>query len=172
MHPECSAFWKITGPCGASTEPEEASLIYDPRFLKQRTPWINETHDYPLVSNDPVLSGMSVAGEDTSQAFWSGTVCPNCGRCISRLNWQGWECETKDCGFSRRVPPASIPAATLREAFWPLTSSYTLSRDVLGDLVNIDVSFAHGYRISRYTIPGIDGFIRHTIANKTVVEEP
>ena len=47
-----------------------------------------------------------------------------------------------------------------------------MSRDSHLPLVNPDVKFKHNYRINRYTIPGIDGFVAHLIANKTVVEEP
>ncbi|CAN9477329.1 unnamed protein product [Alternaria alternata] len=81
-------------PSPVEKEPKEASLIYDPRFLKQKTPWHNDDHDYPLASNAAELS--------------------------------------------RHAVP---------------------------------VSFEHGYRINRYEIPGVNGFIAHMVANKTVLEE-
>ncbi|KAJ4334403.1 hypothetical protein N0V95_009181 [Ascochyta clinopodiicola] len=63
-------------------------------------------------------------------------------------------------------------AVSLREPLWPLTYSYTPSRDTHSPLVAVNVSFAHNYRINRYTIPGIDGFITHMVANRAIVEEP
>ncbi|KAJ4332066.1 hypothetical protein N0V87_008687, partial [Didymella glomerata] len=45
-------------------------------------------------------------------------------------------------------------------------------RDTHSHSVHIDVSFAHGYRVNRYSIPGIEGFVTHMIANSSVVEEP
>ncbi|KAH7409811.1 hypothetical protein DE146DRAFT_604110 [Phaeosphaeria sp. MPI-PUGE-AT-0046c] len=117
LQPHCEAFWRIIndlslGSYKISHEPDEASLIYDPRFLKQKTPWPNDNTEYPLAFMAPEISSHAIAGEDTSQAFWSGMVCPDC------------------------------------------------------------VSFAHGYRINCYSIPGLNGFITHMIANKTVLEEP
>jgi hypothetical protein len=38
-------------------------------------------------------------------------------------------------------------------------------------MLKLKVSFEHGYRINRYEIPGVDGFITHMVANKTVLEE-
>jgi alkylated DNA repair dioxygenase AlkB len=176
LQPSCTAFWKIfdgsRDPYELSQEPDEASLVYDPRFLKQKTPWPNEQHNYPLGADGPELSGHAIPGEDTSQAFWQGIVCPDCGRCNSRLNWMGWECMNSACSYSRRPPHTLIEATSLREPFWPLTNSFTMSRDIHEPLVNVSVSFTHGYRINRYDIPGLDGFITHMIANKSINEEP
>lgn len=173
----CTAFWTIhtnTAEPGRSMpaqEPKEASLVYDPRFLKQKTPWHNDDHDYPLASNAAELSRHAVPGENTSVAFWSGMVCPDCGRCTSRLNWTNWECSNTACRYTRTPPHTLIPALSLRDPLWPITSSYTLSRDTMSPMLKLKVSFEHGYRINRYEIPGAEGFITHMIANKTVLEE-
>ena len=112
----CTSFWKLIIPTpgpGNSTsmqEPNEASLMYDPRFLKQKTPWFNDDQDYPLVSNTAELSTHARPGEDTSIAFWSGIVCPKCGRCISRLNWTNWTCSNSACDYARSPSHALIPA--------------------------------------------------------------
>ncbi|KAF1849111.1 uncharacterized protein K460DRAFT_330755 [Cucurbitaria berberidis CBS 394.84] len=172
LQPACMLFWNIiASDTKANYEPDEASLTYDPRFLKQKTPWHNDDHEYPLVSNNVELSGHCVPGEDTSQAFWLGMVCPECGRCISRLSWMGWECQNPACGFRKEPTHTLIPAVSLREPLWPLTNSYPLSRDTTVPSIDVRVSFVHGYRINRYSIPGITGFITHMIANKIVVEE-
>ncbi|EAT89975.2 hypothetical protein SNOG_03244 [Parastagonospora nodorum SN15] len=113
LQPNCSAFWHIIQESGSgsykiSREPDEAELIYDPRFLKQKTPWLNDNMEYSLKFDRPEISDYALPGESTSQSFSSGIVCPDC---------------------------------------------------------------AHGYRINRYQIPGLDGFITHMVANKIVVEE-
>lgn len=178
LRPTCGSYWLIfpsgpDSPRGSEPfEPDEASLIYDPRFLKSRTPWPNDDHEYPLTSNDAVLSSHAVPGEDTSEAFIRGVVCPLCGRCNSRIDWAGWQCRTPTCPWKKTPPHTLIPAVSLREPLWPLTDSYTPSRDVHSSLVAVHVSFAHNYRIHRYTLPGISGFITHMIANKTILEEP
>ncbi|KAL1794308.1 hypothetical protein ACET3X_007729 [Alternaria dauci] len=175
--PTCAAFWKIYTPTAGPRrsapvkEPKEASLVYDPRFLKQKTPWHNDDHDYPLVSNAAELSRHAVPGENTSVAFWSGMVCPDCGRCTSRLNWTNWKCSNTVCQYTRTPPHTLIPALSLRDPLWPVTSSYMLSRDTVSPRLGLKVSFEHGYRINRYEIPGVNGFIAHMVANKTVLEE-
>lgn len=172
LQDDCNMFWRIINSLSlGSHEPDEASLIYDPRFLKQKTPWPNDNTEYPLAFNAPEISTHAVAGEDTSQAFWSGMVCPDCGKCNSRLGWTGWKCSNTACSFKKEPPHSLIPAVALRDPFWPLTDSYTMSRDWQSDLISVSVTFAHGYRINKYTIDGLDGFITHMIANKTVLEE-
>ncbi|KAG9186187.1 hypothetical protein G6011_02743 [Alternaria panax] len=177
LQPACTAFRKIHTPTPGSRrstsaqEPREASLIYNPRFLKQKTPWHNDDHDYPLVSNAAELSRHAIPGENTSEAFWSGMVCPYCGRCTSRLNWTNWECSNTTCQYMRTPPHTLVSALSLRDPLWPVTSSYTLSRDTMLPRLELKVSFAHGYRINRYEIPGVNGFVTHMIANKTVLEE-
>ena len=177
LHSTCTSFWKVSiltpGPGNSTSlqEPNEASLIYDPRFLKQKTPWFNDDRDYPLVSNTAELSAHSRPGEDTSTAFWSGIVCPKCGRCISRLNWTNWECPNTTCDYVRSPPHALVPALSLRDPLWPVTSAEMLSRDTFSPLIDLNVSSSHGYRINRFNLPGIDGFITHMIANKTILEE-
>lgn len=176
LQPSCSAFWHIVdgssiGFPKLSHEPDETSLVYDPRFLKQKTPWPTDNTEYPLSFDLSKTSAYAVAGEDTAQAFWSGIVCPECGRCNSRLSWTGWDCANPTCGFRLEPAHSLIPAATLREPFWPLTEAYTMSKDTHDSHILVSVSFAHGYRINRYRIPGLDGAITHMIANKTIVEE-
>lgn len=178
LQPSCESFWRIIrdstlGSHTISHEPDEASLIYDPRFLKQKTPWPNDDTEYHLAFNAPETSTHAIAGENTSQAFWSGIVCPECGKCNSRLGWTGWECSNPQCDFRKESPHSLIPAVALHDPFWPLTDSYTMSRDWQSPLIDVSVSFAHGYRINKYTLPGLDNcFITHMIANKTVLEEP
>ena len=169
----CHSFWKLIlpgrGNKASFQEPNEASLVYGPRFLKQKTPWQNDDQEYPLVSNTAELSEHAVPGEDTAVAFSSGIICPNCGRCISRINWTNWE--SFSCDYKRTPPHALISSLSLRDPLWPVTNSYTQSRDTLSPLIGFDVQFARGCRINKYTIPGIDDFIVHMIANKAVLEE-
>jgi alkylated DNA repair dioxygenase AlkB len=175
LKPTCSMFWLMAPTSGNPVphEPVEAELKYDPCFLKQRVQWPNEKHIYSLSSNNVELSGLSVVGEDCSLAYWLGMVCPQCGKCNSRLSWTGWECgnTSEGCTWKREPPHVLIPSQSLRDPFFPLTSGYTLSRDTHLPLVTLDVSFRNNYRINKYIIPGVDGFVVHLIANKTVVEE-
>ncbi|KAL5116983.1 hypothetical protein ACEQ8H_005069 [Pleosporales sp. CAS-2024a] len=177
LQPNCSAFWHVIegsslGSHRLLKEPDEGSLIYDPRFLKQKTPWPNDNQVYSLKFDGPNMTeDIVIPGEDTAQSFSSGIVCPDCGKCNSRIAWAGWECSNPSCSYEFKVQHPLITARSLLESFWPLNNSYTMSRDTHSPLLKVSVTFAHGYRINRYAIPGLDGFITHMIANKAVVEE-
>ena len=176
LQPSCTAFWhivqeSISGSSKVLREPDEAELFYDPRFLKQKTPWLNDNMEYALRFDRPEVSDYALPGEATSQSFSSGIVCPDCGRCNSRIAWTGWECSTPNCDYKLEHLHSLISAKSLHETFWPLSASYTLSRDVSSPLLGVSISMAHGYRINRYQIPGINGFITHMVANKTVIGE-
>ncbi|CAI6302955.1 unnamed protein product [Periconia digitata] len=173
LQPDCENFWRFSSPASNDLrDPEEGILMYDPRFLKQHTPWPNDDSNLPLGSLNAELTGNSILGEDCSRAHWSGVVCPDCGRCNSRLDWTGWKCRNPQCSFEKTPPHALIPSSSLHDPFNPLSTSYMYSRDLHSPLVDMSVSFADNYRINRFTIPGVNGFITHMIANKTVVEEP
>lgn len=173
LFPTCPSFWLImpssaSSPYTSPREPEEEDLVYDPRFIKAYTPWPNDEHDYPLKPSNVSLSKDAMPGEDTSEAFIRGLVCPSCGRCTPRLSWIGWECQ---CSWKYAPTHPLVPALSIREPLWPLSDAYTCSRDTHSPSVRVDVSFAHGYRVNRYSIPGIKGFVTHMIANQQVLEE-
>ncbi|GME45323.1 Oxoglutarate/iron-dependent oxygenase [Neofusicoccum parvum] len=69
------------------------------------------------------------------------------------------------------LPHANVPAHALHDPYNPLTSGYAISKDWFSPMLPLRVEFVHNYRINYFTIPGVDGFIAHFIANKTVNEE-
>lgn len=166
LQPDCSQFWKLE----SGNEPQERGLLYDPRFLKQHTPWPHSSIPQPLRPNPFTLGPTPILGDDVSWAAAKGLVCPQCGRCNSREAWEGWKCG--NCDFAYSLPHANVPVAALHDPYHPLSSGYTLSRDNYSSIVSFRVEFSHNYRINYFTIPGVDGFIAHFIANQTVNEEP
>ncbi|KAK7536864.1 uncharacterized protein J3D65DRAFT_553080, partial [Phyllosticta citribraziliensis] len=167
LQPQCANFWKIDG-----LEPEEASLLYDPRFLKQYTPWGHSSAPQPLRPEPMRLGSMPVLGDDVSWAAGKGIACPDCGRCNSREVWKGWQCGNPACSFEYSLPHSLIPPSGIRNPYDPASKGYTSSKDqVLSSSVGLEVEFANNYRIHKYIIPGIPGFIAHFIANGTVNEE-
>ncbi|KAL1627670.1 hypothetical protein SLS56_006202 [Neofusicoccum ribis] len=167
LQPECSCFWKLD----SGDEPQEAGLLYDPRFLKQYTPWPHSSEPQPLRPDYLTLGPTPMIGEDVAWAAAKGLVCPQCGRCNSRETWEAWQCGNPDCGFTHSLPHANVPAHALHDPYNPLTSGYAISKDWFSPMLPLRVEFAHNYRINYFTIPGVDGFIAHFIANKTVNEE-
>ncbi|KAF2175774.1 hypothetical protein K469DRAFT_743187 [Zopfia rhizophila CBS 207.26] len=165
--PECNLFWRLEN----SNEPDEAGLLYEPRFLKQRTAWPNDNHRYSLAPNLMELRNQYVPGDDVSHAAWKGIVCPKCSRCNSRESWLGWEYRNITYDFTYLFPHTVIPPQALHDPHFPLTAGYTLSRGKHNALINITVKFAHNYRINIFEAPRIEDFVAHLVANKTVIEE-
>ncbi|KAL1614070.1 hypothetical protein SLS54_010066 [Diplodia seriata] len=167
LQSDCPLFWTLE----SGNEPQEAGLLYDPRFLKQHTPWPHANAPQPLRPNHLTLGPAPILGDDVAWAAAKGLVCPQCGRCNSREAWEGWYCENPACDFVYSLPHVNIPANALHHAYDPLSSCYTFSKDLCLPHIPLRVEFAHNYRINYFTIPGVDGFIAHFIANKTINEE-
>ncbi|OCL08535.1 hypothetical protein AOQ84DRAFT_340204 [Glonium stellatum] len=167
LQPECSLFWKLKN----GLEPQEADLLYDPRFMKQHTSWPHSSEPYDLRPELMKVCSLPIIGQDVSYAAWKGFVCPECGRCNSRESWIGWECGNTNCRFKYSLTHTLIPPNVLHDPYYPLSSNYAFSRDKCLPLIKTKLDFAHNYRINYFEIPGIDGFVVHLIANKTVNEE-
>ncbi|OJD32311.1 oxoglutarate iron-dependent oxygenase [Diplodia corticola] len=167
LHPDCPRFWKLE----SGHEPQEAGLLYDPRFLKQKTDWPHASAPQPLRPDHLTLGPTPMLGDDVSWAAAKGLVCPQCGRCNSREAWEGWYCGNPDCDFSYRLPHANIPANALHDPYRPISYGYTISKDKNPGNLALRMELVHNYRINYFTIPGVDGFIAHFIANKAINEE-
>ncbi|KAF2807172.1 uncharacterized protein BDZ99DRAFT_365145, partial [Mytilinidion resinicola] len=170
LQPTCLRFWKLAD----GSEPREEDLLYDPRFLTANTPWPHCSEPSPIRPELLTISTLPIQGQNLSFEAWKGFACPQCGRCNSREAWEGWECGSDGCGFTYRLEHTLVPATSLRDPYFPLGTGYAFSRDLIGkgSPVKLRVEFAHNYRINYFGIAGIDGFIAHLIANKTVNEEP
>jgi hypothetical protein len=148
---DCSLLFKL--PSGSEfVNPDEKSLDYDPRFLKQRTVWGNGDFEYPLITDPKQISGHQVPGEACMRATWLGVVCPRCRRCVPRLKWTGWACPTPDCGYVKDAPGVLIPALAARDPFHPLSLGFPISRDVppTGGFKLLDPLFIYPWRIHIY----------------------
>jgi hypothetical protein len=165
---ECKMFWKL--PEGK--EPDGVALEYDKRFLMEHTPCPNTSPPFALKPNLITLSSIFMLGEDVSVQTSKGFVCPNCGRCNSRELWTHWRCFNEGCAFEYRLKHTLIPAALLHNPYRPLSTQFAPCRDIWDTrLVSSTVQFRYNYRVDIMKLPGVEGFVEHWIANKTVVEE-
>ncbi|KAJ9666170.1 hypothetical protein H2201_003603 [Coniosporium apollinis] len=167
LEPTCARFWKLK----SGAEPNEPSLAYDPRFVKQKTIWPHSSAPYSLKPDLMQLDAAPLLGQNVSWEAWKGLACPQCGRCSSREAWIGWQCGNPACNFTHELPHALIPARALHDIYHPLSSSYAFSRDLHEPGITFQLEFANNYRRNRYVIPGVEDFVEHWIANKTVNEE-
>ena len=167
LRSHCPLFWMLT----TGQEPEESLLCYDPRFLKQHTPWRHSAEPFATKPNPHDLKDSGILGHDAFRDLaWEATrgmCCPNCGRCGARYKWAVWECP---CGHKLDLPHAEVPPTALYDFYNPITANYSFSRDWSDPCIPVSTDFIGNYRVHKYEIPGA-GFVAHMIANKTVNEE-
>ncbi|KAI9711536.1 MAG: hypothetical protein M1820_002100 [Bogoriella megaspora] len=166
LNPECVSFWCLA----TGTPPEEESLEYDVRFLRQSTPWPHTSEPQQLSPSLDLLHEAALMGPEYSQSGCHGFACPQCGRCSSREHWKKWVCGNRNCNFVCELPQAIIPASLLQDRYHPATTGYTISRDKASPLVTQSFEFAKDYRINHFDIPEC-GRVTHFLANMTVCEE-
>ena len=166
LNSKCEKFWCL--PDGDAPDP--AQLIYDPRFLKQKTPWTNE--QAPISFRFPLYTTSAIAGEDYKLENLRGMTCPECGKCNARVKWEGWECT--GCGFEHMPKITPLPAASIQDQNYPVTDAYPSSYDSALSHVKLSVEFSHNYRwiTYRFKVSATEeGEVVHGIANRVVREE-
>ena len=74
-------------------------LTYDKAYLTRR----NQPQNPPSVELTPRRFDFALPNRD----LWRGSVCPDCGKCVSRVHWSRWVCT--GCGHAEVVLP-NIPS--------------------------------------------------------------
>ena len=100
---------------------------------------------------------------------WKGMVCPQCGGCSSRTDWNGWFCTTEGCGYTH-IPKKPIISApeSLRGTFTRYDGSPPNSSTYDEGYINeADPLFVGHYRITKYTLSK-GNFIFHFQANQQI----
>jgi hypothetical protein len=166
LNSKCDEFWTL--PDGSA--PTAAQLLYDPRYLKQMTPWANE--EAPMDFSFPIYNASAIAGEDYKVENLRGLTCPQCGKCNARVKWEGWECT--GCGFEHKPKINILPASAVQDQNYPVTTAYAASNDHALPHVKVSLQFSHNYRWITYKLPTSateEGEVVHGIANTVVREE-
>ncbi|KAI9715076.1 MAG: hypothetical protein M1812_006194 [Candelaria pacifica] len=161
----CDVFWKLHG----RTTP--GLLTFDLRFLRQQVQWPAMNEPYGLKPDPVSIDGQHQFGFDVSYAAWKGFVCPQCGRCNSRQDWQGWKCLNETCGFVHNLPHVAIPVEAISDPNHPFAKGHAIPRDKADPSIETQVEFFKQYRVHTYTVPEC-GTIVHFMANKVINEEP
>lgn len=95
LNEKCLAFFTINGQT-------PVNLSYAVEFLNERSQWPKSAKPGPL-KPEPFLIDPGNPSFNYSRASWKGMVCPQCGRCNSRVHWARWECQTQSCRFTRDI---------------------------------------------------------------------
>ena len=89
----------------------ETSLDYNQGFLNERTKYQGSQELVPLSTPLPTSAECVTGFEERCK---KGIVCGNCGCCIRRIHWAGWECEVEGCGWTYTVTQQMMTASMAR----------------------------------------------------------
>nr|POF17954.1 hypothetical protein CFP56_13365 [Quercus suber] len=162
----CSKFWLVNGEQVAPG----GSFLYNPAWLLHRTSWPDETE--PASVKQPVHEIGRILGDNLTKINTKGICCPDCGRCNSRRLFTGWVCENPRCSWQYFPEHRIIMPAALHTPWDNFGHGPTLSRARHGVGVRVESTTVFGYKVTTWTIDGIDGRIIHAAANKTINEQP
>lgn len=168
LSPDCPQFWKL--PNGKNAP--YGDMHFNPAFLLERTDWAVETE--PFSVKPPVLSVGTTVGDNLTQINTRGMCCPNCGRCNSRRLFKGWKCENAACAYENfpKHIPVKIP---LLHQPWETTGAGPMlarNKHDRSQGVGCDVRFKNGFKVYRYSVPGVDGALIHLVSNTTINKLP
>jgi alkylated DNA repair dioxygenase AlkB len=167
LTPDCDLFWKL--PNGHDA-PYDNTLPYNPAFLFDRTPWEDEEEPYSV--KPPVLNVGNTIGDNLTGINTRGMCCPECGRCNSRILFKGWKCYNPDCHFENfpKHIPVSVPM--LHNPWENIGEGPSLARNKFGGGADVDVTYQHGFKVFRYSFPGVKGTLVHAVSNRKINRLP
>ena len=167
LNDACGHFWQVDG------QKAPAQLSYNPAFLSQRTAWPSQFK--PAFALRPPL--LTSAGRidphlAVSLASWKGMACPECGRCNSRTQWNGWKCETTECGFQHTIPHTIIdPHSVLPDYCGEVLGHALPSDQFLKPVTQRETKVIGQWRIHSYDmLPG--NHVTHFMANDVLNKSP
>ena len=160
LNKNCSAFWTVDGG-----QPP-ADLEYESVFIQQRIEGpCGLKPPYPLKTPLITAEGEGTGALPRIRVCWRGMVCPQCGCCNSRTEWNHWTCRTPGCGFTHAVAHEVVTAQLVRDIHQVNYTGHAIPMDkVHVDYITQQVRFTKHYRIHTYTLPNI-GTITHFMAN-------
>lgn len=107
LNENCVSFWKVNG-----SEPP-ARLTYNPTFLSERSQWPTNRRPAFRLRPKPIMVDIGYADLSYSLASWKGMVCPQCGRCNSRILWREWRCANESCTYSHQIQLTPVSALSV-----------------------------------------------------------
>lgn len=186
LNPTCSDFWKVNG----ADPPDE--LEFDPTFLACRVDYDVESclarAPYQLVPKTLNITPENRRDYQVGDHALDGIVCPQCARCLPRMNIHGWCCDNTDPRFSFiRLPSEQRGDKTsctwsalfdsdpvnIKEVIQPADSLEKFYKNprALVDMKNVrrpsDYTSLAPYKLQKYEILGA-GTVTHLISNKNI----
>lgn len=145
---------------------------WNPMFLNERNEW--RYHEIPPMRLMPDVpeTMLKVEFRETSIAAWKGMVCPRCGRCNSRVQWDEWTCATTGCTFEVPIIYDTISASTLAPDHAFQAEGHSIPFDKYHQPVVLQEAGFKGYwRTMKYELsPG--NYVTHYLANQVINRQP
>ncbi len=165
LNEHCPAFWTI------DRAPPQGPLVYTDAFLNERRGWApNRQPPFSLRPPLPTPDDRDPASA-VSRGAWKGIVCPDCGRCNSRVEWKHWKCETAGCGFVYTVPFEPFSYRSVAGSFDMFFEGLAVPSAKPMPYVKSTHQFAGNYRINHYHLPGC-GWVSHIQVNRPIATRP
>ncbi|KAH8816837.1 hypothetical protein F5884DRAFT_236441 [Xylogone sp. PMI_703] len=149
-------------------------LDYTAEFLNERTRFLGEgpgSLSPPLLVDADLISMEAFGIEKECKR---GIVCPLCGCCSRRIEWDHWFCENSSCNFTHRIRQLPIPISEVVRRC-PDSDEIQL-KDTMNGGVRVGQSIRGLYDVYEYIIPGVGGeaigFVRHFKANGIINQQP
>lgn len=107
LNEECIKFFTLDG------KPIKDSPAYNAAFIAERNKWPHNIKA-PLPSKPAPITIISNHPEmETAVSAWKGMVCPICGRCNSRSEWDQWKCGTQGCDYEIPIQHTAVHPSAL-----------------------------------------------------------
>ncbi|SMY22342.1 unnamed protein product [Zymoseptoria tritici ST99CH_1A5] len=162
----CALFWQL--PTGEQAP--YGNLPYNPAFLLHRSPW--QVEEAPYSVKPPALDVGHVIGDNLTAINTRGVCCPECGRCSHRRLFKGWQCDNPACTYTNFPNHIPVTPLMLHQPWENVGDGPALARNKYSGGADVSVTYLHGFKVYRYTIPGIKGAFIHAVSNKKINSLP
>lgn len=167
LNPQCDDWFKF------SEKFDEKTLDLDDAFLKKRTKYLGAPPGPivpPLPTNEDLAAGEAFGVE---KYYKRGIVCPKCGCCSRRIEWQQWFCENPSCDFTYRLEKRIAP---ITEIITQGIEARAEEKDIIRGGIRTGQMVKGLYNVTEYIIPGEHGedigFVRLFRANGIINQQP
>ncbi|KAI9884066.1 MAG: hypothetical protein M1823_004156 [Watsoniomyces obsoletus] len=165
LNEHCPLFWTI------DLAPPKGPLVYTEAFINERRGWPSHLRaPFPLRPPLPTSDDRDPSSA-VSRGAWKGIVCPQCGRCNSRVEWRQWRCETTGCGFVYTVPFDPFSYRSVAGSFDMFFEGHAVPTAKMLGHVEESHQFVGNYRINQYHLPGC-GWVSHIQVNRPISTRP
>lgn len=145
LNENCVAFFTLNG-----WTPSNPS--YSVAFLNERSQWPKSIRLSSL-KPEPLLVDQGNASFNYSRVSWKGMVCPQCGRCNSRVHWARWECHSESCAFSHDIQLTQLSHKLVLSSRGFQGTGHAVPQDKYANPINLrDPAFLGNWRIHTFEV--------------------